>query len=142
LLAQLSPDAELSDDPDRTGSNASPVPSAASANATPLASEMPRAAPVASPVPVKAPSVLASAVSNGSLARKPDADPPADLVRPSGLVDLNTAPLHQLNALRGAGLIGRAIVRGRPYASAEDLVKKRVLNRSTYARIKNQITAR
>ncbi|MCB5175359.1 helix-hairpin-helix domain-containing protein [Microvirga sp. SM9] len=59
-----------------------------------------------------------------------------------GLKDLNAASLEELNSLRGGGRIGKAIVRGRPYASVEDLVKKRVLNRSVYARIKDQVTVR
>jgi hypothetical protein len=150
---QLGPEAELPNGPDHTGSNPSSVPPEASAGETssagetplaietPLASELPMAAPHALPASVKAP-VVASAVSNASLARKAEPGPTATPVRSSGLIDLNTAPLNQLNALRGAGLIGRAIVRGRPYASAEDLVKKRVLNRSTYVRIKSQITVR
>jgi DNA uptake protein ComE-like DNA-binding protein len=58
------------------------------------------------------------------------------------LVDLNTATLAQLNALRGERLIGRAIVQGRPYATSEDLVRKRVLRRAAYERIKDQITVR
>jgi DNA uptake protein ComE-like DNA-binding protein len=57
-------------------------------------------------------------------------------------VDLNTASLEQLNALQGGGLIGRAIIRRRPYTSAEDLLAKQVLSRSTYKRIANQITVR
>ncbi|KAA2238367.1 helix-hairpin-helix domain-containing protein [Salinarimonas soli] len=57
-------------------------------------------------------------------------------------VDLNKGSLDELNSLRGAGLIGRAIVRKRPYASTEDLVRKRVVNRSTYERIKGQIVVR
>jgi DNA uptake protein ComE-like DNA-binding protein len=58
-----------------------------------------------------------------------------------GLVDINTATLEELNGLEGAGRIGRAIIRRRPYASPEDLLKKRVLNRTTFNRIKDQITA-
>jgi hypothetical protein len=54
------------------------------------------------------------------------------------LVDLNSASVEELNQL-GAGRVGRAIVRGRPYTSAEDLVRKRVLNRSRFARIKDQV---
>ncbi len=57
-------------------------------------------------------------------------------------VDLNTATLEELNKLNGAGLIGRAIMRGRPYTTPEDLLKKRVINRATYERIKDQIAAR
>jgi len=51
---------------------------------------------------------------------------------------LNSASVEELNQL-GAGRVGRAIVRGRPYTSAEDLVRKRVLNRSRFARIKDQV---
>jgi Helix-hairpin-helix motif len=58
------------------------------------------------------------------------------------LVDLNRATLDQLNDLRGVGRIGRAIIRGRPYASSDDLVQKRVLRRATYERVKDQITVR
>jgi DNA uptake protein ComE-like DNA-binding protein len=58
------------------------------------------------------------------------------------LVDLNTASLEELNALRGGGLIGRAIIRRRPYTSVEDLLVKQVLSRATYKRIANQITVR
>jgi DNA uptake protein ComE-like DNA-binding protein len=59
----------------------------------------------------------------------------------AGRVDLNSASVEELNAIPGAGLIGRAIQRGRPYASPEDLVAKRILNRAAYERIKDQITA-
>jgi hypothetical protein len=67
------------------------------------------------------------------------APPPAGA---SGLVNLNTATLEQLNAIDGAGPVARAIMRGRPYASAEDLVTKRILRRSVYERIKDQVTVR
>jgi DNA uptake protein ComE-like DNA-binding protein len=68
------------------------------------------------------------------------AEAPAPAPAPSGAINLNTASLEQLNSLRGGGRIGRAIIRGRPYASSEDLLKKRVLNRSAYERIKDQVT--
>jgi DNA uptake protein ComE-like DNA-binding protein len=55
------------------------------------------------------------------------------------LVNINTATLEELNGLRGARRIGRAIIRGRPYTSIEDLLKKRVLNRTTFNRVKDQI---
>ncbi len=70
---------------------------------------------------------------------------PRDAASPkaaAGGIDLNKASLAELNGLRGAGLIGRAIVRGRPYASPEDLVRKRVVNRSTFNRIKGQVVVR
>lgn len=59
---------------------------------------------------------------------------------PRGRVDLNTASVAELNAL-GGGMIGRAIVAGRPYRTADDLVAKRVLTRATFAQIKGQISA-
>lgn len=61
-------------------------------------------------------------------------------VAPRGRVDLNTASVAELNAL-GGGMIGRAIVAGRPYRTADDLVAKRVLTRATFAQIKGQISA-
>jgi hypothetical protein len=39
-------------------------------------------------------------------------------------------------------MIGRAIVRGCPYSSVEDLLAKRVLNRSTFQRIAPQVAVR
>ena len=64
--------------------------------------------------------------------------PPAAIA----LVDLNTASLAELNGLKGGGSIGRAIIQHRPYASVEQLLSKRVLNRATYQRIKDQVMVR
>ena len=58
------------------------------------------------------------------------------------VVDLNTASVAELNGLKGGGMIGRAITQRRPYASVDQLLSKRVLSRSTYERIKNQVTVR
>ncbi len=55
-------------------------------------------------------------------------------------VDLNTASLDELNGL-GGGMVGRAIIAGRPYRSPEDLLAKRVLNKTTFARIRDQLGA-
>ena len=54
-------------------------------------------------------------------------------------VDINTASVEDLNRL--GGRFGRAIVASRPYASVDELVSKRVLTRSTFSQIKDQITA-
>ncbi|MFC1456771.1 ComEA family DNA-binding protein [Microvirga arabica] len=58
----------------------------------------------------------------------------------AGLVDLNRASIGQLNTLKGAGTLGRAIVKGRPYRSVDDLVKKKILRRTVFEKIKNQVT--
>jgi len=84
-----------------------------------------------------APAVDAEMTGAVTVASVPDDPEPA-----GGLVDLNSASFKELNALRGGGAIGRAIIRHRPYASVEDLVKRRVVRRSVYERIKNQVTAR
>jgi DNA uptake protein ComE-like DNA-binding protein len=55
------------------------------------------------------------------------------------LVDINTASVDELNSL--GGRFGRAIVAGRPYTTIDELVSKRVLTRSTFSQIKDQITA-
>lgn len=68
---------------------------------------------------------------------------PVQEAQPSdNLIDLNTASLEELNSLEGAGRIGRAIIRGRPYASVEELATKKVIRRSVLERIKDQVTVR
>ena len=58
------------------------------------------------------------------------------------MVDLNTASVAELNRLRGGGAIGRAIIAKRPYALVDQLLSKRVLSRTVYERIKDQVTVR
>jgi DNA uptake protein ComE-like DNA-binding protein len=67
--------------------------------------------------------------------------PGASAPRAVGLVDINSASAEELNRL-GGGRVGRAIIRGRPYRSVEDLVSKRILNRTTFGKIRTRITAR
>ncbi len=69
-----------------------------------------------------------------SLAENPDAA--------GGLVDLNTGSFEELNTIEGGGPVGRAIIKGRPYTSPEQLVTKKVLRRSIYEKIKDKITVR
>jgi DNA uptake protein ComE-like DNA-binding protein len=96
-------------------------------------------APQPEPAPLRPHAPAPAAEETGAVSADPGiAADAADRER----VDLNKATLDQLNDLRGAGRIGRAIIRGRPYASSEDLVEKRVLRRSTYERVKDQITVR
>ncbi len=53
-------------------------------------------------------------------------------------VDINAASVEELNRL--GGRFGRAIIAGRPYTTTDELVSKRVLTRSTFNQIKEQIT--
>lgn len=69
-----------------------------------------------------------------------ETDPAVESEQPGDLIDLNTGTFEQLNSLRGGGPIGRAIIKGRPYVSTEDLVTKKVLRRSVYEQIKDQVT--
>lgn len=57
----------------------------------------------------------------------------------SSRVDINAASVEELNRL--GGRFGRAIIAGRPYTTTDELVSKRVLTRSTFNQIKEQITA-
>ena len=117
------------------GATAGADPAPSPAAAPPPPGPLPVAPPVdAKPAPIPSPQIASVAPVSG-------ANEPAPGTGAAGRVDLNTATVEELNALPGAGLIGRAIVRGRPYASPEELLTKRVLNRATYERIKDQITA-
>lgn len=57
-------------------------------------------------------------------------------------VDLNSASKKDLAALPGVGPDhAQSIIDGRPYASKEDLLKKKLISQDTYNKIQNQITA-
>jgi hypothetical protein len=71
----------------------------------------------------------------------------ASLVEPAppetsadGLVNLNRASVEQLNSLKGAGALGRAIIKHRPYRSVDDLVKRQIVRRTVFEKIKGQVT--
>jgi hypothetical protein len=61
--------------------------------------------------------------------------------RGSRVVDINSASIDEMNRM-GAGRIGKAIVRRRPYNSTEDLLRKRVLTRADYERIHDKIAVK
>ncbi len=58
-----------------------------------------------------------------------------------GPLDLNTASAQQLSKLPGiTPALATAILAGRPYVAPPDLVKRRILTRPQFNRIKAQIT--
>lgn len=58
------------------------------------------------------------------------------------LVDLNTASKKDIAALPGIGPdYAQTIIDARPFASKEDLLKKKVIPQTTYDKIQNRVTA-
>lgn len=61
----------------------------------------------------------------------------------AALVDLNRASLAELIALKGIGEVrAAAIVKGRPYARKDELVRRGIVPQSVYDEIREQIIAR
>jgi competence protein ComEA len=59
-----------------------------------------------------------------------------------GVLDINTASEKELRDLPGVGAArAKAIVKGRPYRSKDELVSKHILPESTYAGVKDRIVA-
>ena len=125
-----------------------PIQAHKSAGAAPTTPAAPAPAPVTTPVapPPPPPPVEAAAVpppAQPVVVASADADTQAAAApAPAGKggIDLNSASVDVLNHL-GGGHIGQSIVKHRPYSSVEDLVKKRVVRRSVYDHIKDQVAA-
>jgi len=61
----------------------------------------------------------------------------------AGLVDINSATKEELQAVSGIGnAYSEKIISGRPYKTKNDLVKKKIIPKATYDKIKDQITAK
>ncbi len=59
------------------------------------------------------------------------------------LIDINSAPKDQLDALPGIGAArADAIIKGRPYKGKDDLVNKKVIPQNVYDGIKDKIIAK
>ena len=129
---------------------AAPKPSQATVSARPQSSASGTQAVIAArnmPTGPSIPTAPASAAPPSSPERVAQAAPAETVERAAvaeapgtQLLDINTASSDELDRL--AGRIGKAIVRGRPYQSIDDLVSKRVLNRGTFGQIKDRITVR
>ena len=92
------------------------------------------------------------ALAQGSAAQpatpKPTAPPPAAAKAPAAAaaaekLDINTASVEQLEALKGVGPVrAKAIVKGRPYKGKDDLVRRKIVPQSVYDEISELIIAK
>ena len=59
------------------------------------------------------------------------------------LIDINRATAEELMTLKGIGEArAKAIIKGRPYARKDDLVRKKIVPQSIYDEIKDKIVAK
>jgi DNA uptake protein ComE-like DNA-binding protein len=92
------------------------------------------AAMLALVVAVSIPRVSAQSTSASSTAKNTAAR--------SEKLDINSASEAELDALPGIGeATAKKIIAGRPYRTKRDLVTKKIVSRSTYEKIKDQIIA-
>ncbi|MDE3012015.1 MAG: helix-hairpin-helix domain-containing protein [Pseudomonadota bacterium] len=88
---------------------------------------------------------LALSLGLAQAADKAAADKPAAAATAAkgAQVDLNSASAAELGALPGIGDKRAAkIIAGRPYKGKDDLVKKKIIPKSLYDKIKDQIIAK
>lgn len=83
------------------------------------------------------------AFAQGAGTKPADPKPAAQAAPAAAKIDLNSASVEELQALKGIGPVrAEAIVKGRPYKGKDDLVRKKIVPQSVYDEISDQIIAR
>ena len=103
------------------------------------------AAQPATPKPAAPPPAAAKAPAAAAApaAATAPAAPAAPRAPAADKLDINTASVEQLEALKGVGPVrAKAIVKGRPYKGKDDLVRRKIVPQSVYDEISEQIIAK
>ena len=104
----------------------------------------------ASPTPASPPAATAPAATapaaSATDAQRPAAQAPSETRKAAParrVIDVNTASEQELMTLHGIGEArARAIVDGRPYERKDDLVRRKVIPKGVYDRIRDRIVAK
>jgi DNA uptake protein ComE-like DNA-binding protein len=89
-----------------------------------------------------APSAFAQTAAPGTVPAKPGTAAPAASAARTPPIDINTATAAELDVLPGVGPArAQAIVKGRPYKSKDELLRKKVIPENVYNGIKDRIVA-
>jgi competence protein ComEA len=98
---------------------------------------------LAAPAFAEAPAKPAPAATTTPAKPTPAPAPVAATPAKPALLDINSASLADLQALKGIGDVrGKAIVAGRPYKGKDELVQKKIIPQGAYDAIKDQIIAK
>lgn len=103
------------------------------------------AAQPATPKPAAPPPAAAKAPAAAAApaAATAPAAPAAPRAPAADKLDINTASVEQLEALKGVGPVrAKAIVKGRPYKGKDDLVRRKIVPQSVYDEISELIIAK
>lgn len=108
---------------------------ALAALAATMLSAAPMLAQATTPHPTTAPHAMTPPPAHHAAAARTPAS--------TDLIDINTATTDQLKVIPGVGDVYAAkIIAGRPYMSKDELMRKKIVPASVYAKIKTRIIAR